>query len=48
MFFDFSEIWFGVDEEVLLYGKYSGEFDYVGVVFICLDGNLVSGFGKIG
>ena len=48
VFFDFSETWLGADEEVLSYGKYSGEFDHAGVALTRLDGNPVSGFGKIG
>ena len=46
--FDFTETWIGNDEEVLSYGKFSDAADHIGVALTRLDGNSVSGSGKIG
>lgn len=45
--FDFSDSWIGSDDDILGYGKYSGEFDHAGTAITRLDGNTVGGFGKI-
>jgi len=45
--FDFSESWIGEDEEYLGYGKFSDEIDHAGTAITRVDGNTISGFGKI-
>lgn len=45
--FDFSDSWIGTDEDILTYGKYSDEIEHIGTAITRLDGNAVSGFGKI-
>ncbi len=47
VFFDFSESWVGNDEEYFGFGKYTDEIDHASVAVTRLDGNTVSGFGKI-
>ena len=45
--FDFSESWVGTDDDYFGFGKFSDEIDHAGVAVTRLDGNTVSGFGKI-
>ena len=45
--FDFSDSWIGVDEEILGYGKYSDDNEFVGTAITRIDGMEASGFGKI-
>lgn len=45
--FDFSDSWIGVDEEYFGFGKFSDEIDHASTAITRLDGNTISGFGKI-
>lgn len=45
--FDFSDSWIGAGDEILGYGKFSDEVDHAGTAITRIDGNTVSGFGKI-
>jgi len=47
VFFDFSDSWVGTDEDYFGFGKFSDEIDHASTALTRLDGNAVSGFGKI-
>jgi len=44
---DYSDSWIGQDEEVINYYKYADQTNHTGIAITRVDGNTVSGFGKI-